>query len=48
MPVELIEKIEFFNVYPENDDVTVVYIVSRTELSDCQAVFDYIYKKSAT
>lgn len=48
MPAKLIEKIEFFNVYPENDHVIVVYIVERTELADCEAIFDYLYHKSTT
>jgi hypothetical protein len=48
MPDKLLAKIEFFNIYPENDQVTVVYIVSRTALSDCEAIFDYIYNKSTT
>jgi len=48
MPDKLLAQIEFFNIYPENDRVTVVYIVRRTALSDCEAIFDYLYNQSAT
>ena len=48
MPDKLLAQIEFFNIYPENDQVTVVYIVRRTALSDCEAIFDYLYNQSAT
>lgn len=41
----LLNKIHFFNVYPDNDDVAVVYIVEGTGFSDCQKIFDYICKK---
>lgn len=46
MPDRLLEKIEFFNVYPESNHVTVVYIVGSAEISDCEVIFDYIYKKA--
>jgi len=46
MPDSLLGKIEFFNVYPGSDHVTVVYIAGRTEISDCKVIFDYIYKKA--
>jgi hypothetical protein len=48
MPDKFLSQIEFFNIYPENDQVTVVYIVRRTALSDCEAIFDYLYKKRTT
>lgn len=48
MPDKLLAKIEFFNIYPENDRATVVYMVSGTALSDCEALFDYLYYKSTT
>lgn len=41
----LLNKIHFFNVYPDNDDVAVIYIIEGTEFSDCQKIFDYICKK---
>ena len=48
MPDRLLSQIEFFNIYPENDRITVVYIVRRTALSDCVAIFDYLYHKRTT
>ena len=48
MPDKLLAQIEFFNIYPENDRVTVVYIVRQTALSDCEAIFDYLYNKRMT
>lgn len=45
MADDLLNKIQFFNVYPDNDDVTVVYIVEGTEFSDCEKIFNYICKK---
>ncbi|MGD9306192.1 MAG: hypothetical protein PVF79_18120 [Desulfobacterales bacterium] len=48
MPDKLLAQIEFFNIYPENDRVTVVYLVRRTALSDCETIFDYIYHKHTT
>jgi len=45
MADDLLSKIQFFNVYPDYDDVTVVYIVEGTEFSDCEKIFDYICKK---
>jgi hypothetical protein len=45
MADELLNKIHFFNVYPDNDDVAVVYIVEGTGFSDCVKIFDYICKK---
>ena len=43
MADDLIRKIQFFNVYPDND-VAVVYIVKGTGFSDCEKIFDYICK----
>lgn len=48
MPDKLLAQIEFFNIYPENDRVTVVYIVRKTALSDCESIFDYLYNKRTT
>ena len=48
MPDKLLAQIEFFNIYPENDRVTVVYLVRRTALSDCETIFDYLYNKRTT
>ncbi len=48
MADDLLNKIDFFNVYPDNDDVAVVYIVEGTRLSDCEKIFDYICKKKKT
>ena len=45
MADDLLNKVEFVNVYPDNDDVTVLYIVEGTEFSDCKRIFDYICKK---
>lgn len=45
MAHDLLNKIHFFNVYPDNDDVAVIYIIEGTEFSDCQKIFDYICKK---
>ena len=45
MADDLLNKIRFFNVYPDNDDVTVVYIVEGTKFSDCEKIFDCICKK---
>ena len=43
MADDLLSKIRFFNVYPDND-VAVVYIVKGTGFSDCEKIFDYICK----
>ena len=45
MADDLLNKVEFVNVYPDNDDVTVLYIVEGTEFSDCKRIFNYICKK---
>lgn len=45
MTDDLLNKIRFFNVYPDNDNVVVVYIVKGTRFSDCEKIFDYICKK---
>jgi hypothetical protein len=45
MSDELLNKIQFFNVYPDNDDVTVVYLIEGTEFSECEKMFNFIYEK---
>lgn len=42
---ELLNKIQFFNVYPDNDDVTVVYVTEGTAFADCKKMFNFIYEK---
>jgi len=34
MDKDLLNKVQFFNVYPDNDDVTVVYIIEGTGFAD--------------
>jgi hypothetical protein len=45
MADDLLKKIHFIQVYPDNDNVMVVYIVEGTEYSDCVMIFDHICKK---
>lgn len=45
MSDELLNKIQFFNVYPDNDDVAVVYVIEGTEFADCEKMFNFIYEK---
>ena len=42
---ELLNKIQFFNVYPNNDNVAVVYVIEGTRLAECEKMFNYIYEK---
>lgn len=45
MPDDLLKKIHFFNIYPDSDEVAVVYVIEGTKFSDCEKIFDYISKK---
>jgi hypothetical protein len=45
MSDELLNKIQFFNVYPDNDDVVVVYVIEGTKFADCEKMFHFIYEK---
>ncbi len=45
MADDLLNKIQFFNIYPDNDDVAVVYVIEGTVFSDCEKIFDYISQK---
>lgn len=42
MADDLLNKIHFFNIYPDNDGVAVVYIIEGTQFSDCEKIFNYI------
>ena len=42
---DLLNKIQFFNVYPDNNNVTVVYIIEGTGFADCEKIFNYICEK---
>lgn len=46
MDDNLLEKIQFFNVYPDNDNVTVVYVNEGTAYSECKKIFDYVYENA--
>jgi len=39
---DLLDKIQFFNVYPDNNNVAVVYIIEGTGFADCEKIFKYI------
>lgn len=41
MDDELLNKIQFFNVYPDNDNVAVVYVIEGTRLAECEKMFNY-------
>jgi hypothetical protein len=45
MTDELLNKILFVNVYPDIDDVAVVYIVEGTKFSECKKIFNFISEK---
>ena len=42
---DLLNKIQFFNVYPDNDNVAVVYVIEGTRFADCKKIFNYICEK---
>ncbi len=46
MDDNLLEKIQFFNVYPDNNNVTVVYVNEGTAYSECKKIFDYVYENA--
>jgi hypothetical protein len=45
MADDLLNKIQFFNIYPDNDDVAVVYVIEGTRFADCKKIFNYICEK---
>jgi len=45
MDQDLLNKVQFINVYPDNDGVAVVYINEGTAFADCEKIFHYISQK---
>jgi len=45
MDDDLLNKVQFINVYPDNDGVAVVYINEGTAFADCERLYNYISDK---